>query len=194
MSYTLTNTTLGPGVVDATEINENFADVVAVLDGNITNANISASAGIALSKLAASYEYMTVPLVHVGDSTWDAAGTVFAATPIYNDGKGTWTAVAYSWYTNDVGAQTAAFDLLWTYYETTGSLNASPTVIKDAEVFDGGTANSAFNDGATCSVSLPWTVDRMMLVGRVDTDEATFVSTAYDQVIITVTLKRQIAT
>lgn len=193
MSLSIPNTFTSGTVVDASDVNENFT-AVSQKFGNIDNSDIKSGAGISVDKLSAQYEYMVVPLVHISDATYEAAGTIFAGAPLYNDGKGTWTAVAYSWYTTDVGAQTAAFDLLWSYYETTGSLNASPTVIKDAEVLNGGTDNLPFNDGGTVSVSLPWTVDRMMLVARVDTDEATVVDAAYSQLVMSVTLKRKIAT
>jgi len=194
MSLTLTNPTLGPGVVDADELNDNFSDIASKF-GNIDNSDIKSGAGISIDKLSASYEYMVVPIAFKETGgTGLTASRFLGSAPLYNDGKGTWTAVAYGWQTNDVGAMTGAIDYLWGYYETTGSLNGSPTVIKNAEALDGGTANLAFNDGGTVNVTLPWTVDRMMIYVVVDTADATACSTAGDWLYATVTLKRQIKT
>ena len=192
MAVTLPYPTLGPGPVNNEQITENFTTVTDALV-NIDNSNVRTGASIDVDKLSAQYEYMVVPLAHVSNATFPAAGTVLAATPIYNDGKGTWTAVAYSWYCQEVGSQDGAIDIFWGYYETTGSLNASPTTIKNAEGINGGTNSTPFNDGSTVSVSLPWTVDRMMLYATVDTQGTGVMSTAYDKLTVTVTLKRKIA-
>jgi hypothetical protein len=193
MSLTIPNTFTSGTAVSASNVNSNFTAVAAKF-GNIDNSDIKSAAGIDVDKLSAQYEYMTVPLAHVSNATFPAAGTVLAAAPVYNDGKGTWTAVAYGWYCQEVGSQDGAIDILWGYYETTGSLNGSPTTIANAEGINGGTNSTPFNDGAAVSVSLPWTVDRMMLYCTVDTQGTGVMSTAYDKLVVTVTLKRKIAT
>jgi hypothetical protein len=194
MAVNLPYSTLTTSPATKAQVESNFT-ALANKFGSIVNADIDSSAAIDLSKLAASYEYITVPLVHetVGTGGLITANRVLAGTPLYNDGKGAWTAVAYSWYCKDVGAQTGSINLLWGYYETTGSLNASPTTIVSNELLNGGTANTPFNDGAAISISLPWTVNRMLLYMTVNTADATAINTDGDQLTATVTLKRQIA-
>ena len=195
MSLTLPYPTLTTTTAVRAELQDNFAAVASKF-GYISNEDVRTGAGIDVDKLSAQYEYMAVStvFVEVAAATGLTAARFLSATPMYNDGKGTWTAVAYSWYCTDVGAQTGKIDILWGYYETTGSLHVTPTVIKDGETLDGGTANSIFNDGGTVSVSLPWTVNRMMLYVAVDTADATACSALDARLGVTVILKRKIAT
>lgn len=127
MSLTLTNPTLGPGVVDATDINENFSDVSSKF-GNIDNSDIKSAAGISIDKLSASYEYLPIS-VKIADGT---AANEFLY-PLYNDSKGDWTPVGVQWATADTGtpAGTCVFKIDWGVYNgaaTTGAFTSTTTV------------------------------------------------------------------
>ena len=64
MALSLTHTFADGGVITASEINDNFTDVQNKFAGGITNADLSASAGIALSKIASTkqHAYLTLNL------------------------------------------------------------------------------------------------------------------------------------
>lgn len=193
MALTLPYPTLGPGVVNSAEIVSNFSAIATKLS-NIDNSDISNNAGIAVSKLSASYEYVVAVLAHSSAAGgMITTGRVLAACPMYNDSKGAWTAVNYTWHCDNVGAKTGAFDLLWGYYDAAGAFQTT-TTLKNAELLDGGTANLPFNDGAALGTSLAWTTDRMQLQITVDTADAAAMSTANDKLVVSVLLKRQITT
>lgn len=194
MSLVLPNPTLGPGVVNSSELVENFS-AIATKFGNVDNSDIKASAGIELSKLAASYEYVTVNLEYriVGAGTFPAANTVLAVHPMYNDGKGAWSTAAYSWATNDVGAQTGAVTLQWGKYDASGTWATTSTIVS-GELLNGGTNNTPFQDGATNSTSLAWTQSAMAFRLIVATQDATALFTDGDFLTVNVLLKRQITT
>ena len=71
MGLQLTNATLS-GTVDATELNDNFADIVDKFSENITNKDISDSAGIEITKLNAfkTEVYVTLSYVYDGATTF----------------------------------------------------------------------------------------------------------------------------
>ena len=107
MALTLSYPTLGPGVVSASEINSNFTTISAKF-GNIDNSDIKAGAGISIDKLSASYEYMSIGFTLAGGS---ASNDVLH--PLYNDGKGDWTAVGAQWATIDTGDPSAVVTIAW---------------------------------------------------------------------------------
>lgn len=182
-------------VVDADTLNDNLSSLSAAIQ-SVDNNNIPAQAGIDILKLSAQYEYMYVPIIYtqLDNTGLPAAATVLCSTPLYNDTKGTWTAVGYSWFCSDVGAMTGKFNIKWGYYANTGVINGSPTTIKSQETLDGGTANLPYQDGAAVSVSLPWTQNAMLLYADVDTQDATALDHTGGRLVVTVTLKRLIAT
>ncbi len=60
MAFDVTNTFAAGAVVAAADVNENFDDVVAKINGGLTTANLSASAGILNAQLANSHYEMFV--------------------------------------------------------------------------------------------------------------------------------------
>jgi hypothetical protein len=197
MALSVPYPTLGTGLADSTKIDSNFAAVTSKFNGAITNADIATGAAIAVSKLAASYEYITVPIRYtiVGAGGMPPVSTVLGTVPMYNDGKGAWTAAAYSWYCDDVGAQTGKINIKWGCYTTGGAISAAggnPIAIKSGETLDGGTANTPFQDGATASVSLTWNQNNMILYVDVNTQDATALSADGNSLVVNVLLKRAI--
>lgn len=198
MALTLPYPTLTADPANKTELESDFSTISAKF-GSIANADISSQAAISIDKLNAQYEYMTVPLTFIAPTTalgMPAAGVVMAGFPMYNDGKGTWSSVAFGWYCNDVGAQTGTFNVKWGRYTNLGALDGTagfPTTIVSAELLNGGTADTPYNDEGTAAVSMPWTGTRMMLYLEVGTQDATAMSAEGNRLVVTVLLKRKIA-
>lgn len=191
MSLTLTNPTLA-GVVDATDINENFADVTSKF-GNIDNSDIKAAAGIALSKLAASYEYLPIS-VRLTDGT--AANEHLV--PVYDDGKGNWTVVATQWATadtgtNGAGAAVAVVTIQWGVYNdaaTPGAFTSASTIDTIALVGDALASQGIDSSPTTTTLTFGAAGVYRSLRFYVSTTDADCGSPIY----VTLLLKRQIAT
>jgi hypothetical protein len=207
MSLTLPYPTLGPGVVNSAELVLNFSAIASKF-GSIDNSDIKAVANIALSKLAASYEYMVVrlsiddmTLLYTGNAAPVSGGNPRCVDfcPIYDDGKGAWTYVATAWCTTDTGAGTGVFKIFWGVFNggaaavvpavTLGTGAAELNTIDTITI--GGTANiqSQGSDASPAVTSLVGGTNRFLMLG-VSTADAAATSPLY----VSVHLKRQIAT
>ena len=192
MSLTLTNSTLGPGVVDAAKINENFT-AVATKFGNIDNSDVKSGAGISVDKLSASYEYLPISIV-LTDGT--AARDVYC--PVYNDGKGDWTVVATQWATadtgtNGAGAAVAVFKVEWGLFNgaaTPGAFTVVSTIDTVALVGDALASQGIDSSPTTTTLAFGGAGVYRMLHFYVSTTDADCGSPIY----VTLQLKRQIAT
>jgi hypothetical protein len=107
------------------EVETNFDDVVNKF-GTIGNEDIRASAGIELSKLAASYQEVWFDLLWhqglaVGGANWSAVG-VSATTPLDHfplpgsDADTAWVATDVSWVCTDTGSVAGSFDIRYGAY------------------------------------------------------------------------------
>lgn len=189
MSLTLTNPTLGPGVVDSTEIDANFSDISSKF-GNIDNSDIKSGAGISIDKLSASYEYLPIT-VRLTDGT--AANEQLV--PVYNDSKGNWTVVATQWATADTGtpAGTCVFTIEWGVYNgaaTPGAFTVAATIDTVALAGDAIASQGVDSTPTTATLTFGGAGVYRSLRFYVSTVDADCGSPIY----ITLLLKRQIAT
>lgn len=201
MSVTLTYPTLGPGVVDSAQLVSNFSTLASKF-GNIDNSDIKASANIALSKLAASYEYMVVrftlddlTILYTGAAVPASGGAprCFDVCPIYNDGKGDWTYVATQWATQDTGAPSGVFKIMWGTYSgggagTTPALTIVST-IHTVTITGSANTQGQGSDASPSVTSLASGTNRFLMAGVSTVDAG-----ATSPVHISCLLKRQIAT
>ena len=123
-TLTVTNPTLSDPA-SKTEVEQNFSDVESWANGGIGNDNISANAGIALTKLAASKEHIALQFVNI-DLTAAASATVpRALIPVPGlSTDAAWTVDRIEWTINDYGAGTADFRVGYGYFtgvDTNGS-------------------------------------------------------------------------
>jgi hypothetical protein len=189
MALTLTNPTLGPGVVDATEINENFSDISSKF-GNIDNSDIKASAGIALSKLAASYEYLPVSV-----KLTDGTATNEYLVPLYNDSKGDWSVVGTQWATADTGTPTGTcvVTIEWGVYNgaaTPGAFTVTSTIDTVALAGDAIASQGVDASPTTSTLAFGGAGVYRALRFYISTTDADCGS----PIFVTLLLKRQIAT
>lgn len=189
MAVTLPYTTLGPGVVDAAQINANFAAIVTALT-NIDNSNVKSSGGISIDKLSASYEYLPIT-VKLTDGT--AANEQIV--PVYNDSKGNWTVVADQWATANTGTPdgTCGYSIQWGIYNgaaTPGAFTSSATI--DTVALSGASIASQGIDSSPTTSTLTFGGGGVYRALRfyITSTNATCTSPIY----ITLLLKRQIAT
>jgi hypothetical protein len=194
MSLTLPYPTLGPGVVNSAELVLNFSAISSKFSGNIDNSDIKAAANISLSKLAASYEYITINLTHISNATFPAAAALLAAQPMYNDGKGAWTCASYAWFCQDVGSQDATITVQWGYYDTGGTWQNTAAIVTGEALNGSGASDRIFQDGAASTQALAWTQSAMVLRVIVGAQGTNVLTTAEDKLGVSITLKRQIAT
>jgi hypothetical protein len=137
MALTITNTTLSD-TITKTEIQQNFSDVVSKF-GNIDNSDIKAAAAIAITKLQASKEYMsiqlTVPLAAGGLA--GSAGDVMALAALPggsdDDDQANWKVAEIAWVCGDIGAGTGKVDVMFGGLTTAGAWDTGT----DVELYDG---------------------------------------------------------
>ena len=128
MSLDLPHTTLSTTFV-STESDDNFAAVEDKFDGGITNADVSADAGISVSKIATIYQEVWLELcwhqgLAVGGANWSAVA-VGAATPldfVALPGSDTdvWICTDVSWLCTDTGTVKGQFDVRFGAYNGAG--------------------------------------------------------------------------
>lgn len=121
MALTLTNPTLSDPV-DKTEVEDNFTDVSNKF-GNIVNADIHASANIAISKLNKSSQEMLVKLkVSVDElaAGWPASTSPHTPLDMFvlpgTSGDDSWTVADAQGWCNDIGAGTGTFSIVYGTY------------------------------------------------------------------------------
>lgn len=192
MSLTLPYPTLGPGVVDPAQLNENFSAIVTKF-GNIDNSDIKSGAGASIDKLSASYEYLPIT-VKITDGT--AANETLV--PLYNDGKGDWSVVAVQWATadtgtNGAGAAIAVFKIEWGVYNgaaTLGAFTVASTIDTVALVGDAIASQGVDSSPTTSTLAFGGGGVYRSLRFYISTTDADCGSPIY----VTLLLKRQIAT
>ena len=152
MALTITNTTLSD-TITKTEIQQNFSDVVNKF-GNIDNTDIKSSAAIAITKLSASKEYMSIQLTVPLDSGGLAgsAGDVKALAALPggsdDDDQANWKVAEIAWVCGDIGAGTGKVDVVFGGLTSAGAWDAgSDVVLYDdltlAKMDAGASANTA---------------------------------------------------
>ncbi len=190
MSLSIPYPTLGTGVSDSTKIDSNFSSVTAKF-GNITDADIASAAGIAISKLSASYEYLPINV-----TLTDGTASNDVLYPLYNDSKGNWSVVAVQWATIDTGTPTGVIGIQW------GVLDGSGTTSIAADFTSAATIDSVALVGANIAsqgVDASPTTSTLTFGGAgVHRSLRFYMSTtdaaATSPIFVSLLLKRQIAT
>ena len=128
----LTLTTSLSSTITKSELEGNFTSIANKF-GAIDNSDIKASAGIAISKLAASKEYVTVVLSNTA-YTWGSAGSTIAIAPLpgLSSTQNDWTLKAASWFVSDGGSSAGTIDVALAYYNS-GTLTDVGTALIDEE-------------------------------------------------------------
>ena len=116
------NTTLS-ATITKSELDGNFASIQEKFNGGIENSDIKAAAGIAISKLAASKEYVTVNLMNP-EYVWGSAGDVIAAAglPGLEGTQADWTLVRAKWFIQDTGTTAGTLDVALVEINGSGAL------------------------------------------------------------------------
>ena len=156
MALTLTNTTL-TDPADKSEVEANFTDVANKF-GNITNADLSGSAGITAANLAVKTEHMVVTLKVLNDGNQTdtstvngleqvdlsnvADNTILDFVPIPGTtSEANWTLDAASYACNDTGDGNTTVSVEWGSYSS-GSWVTTTTNISEFAITSGGGANT----------------------------------------------------
>ena len=126
----LTLTTSLSSTITKSELEGNFTSIANKF-GAIDNSDIKASAGIAISKLAAAKEYVTVVLDNTA-FTWSSAGTVIAIAPLpgLSSTQNDWHLEAASWFVSDTGSSAGTIDVALAYYNS-GTLTDATVLINE---------------------------------------------------------------
>ncbi len=118
MSVTVPYTFANGAIIEADELNDNFAAVVTYLQ-NLTTDNLNASAGIVATQLSENKGYFLVNF-RIDAAQWAATSPfVTVGLPGFSD---TFQIVKGSWRLTDCGANTTAIKIEWGSY--TGASNA----------------------------------------------------------------------
>lgn len=190
MAFAVTNQFTGQTTLSAANLDANFTDVVNLVNGGLTTANLSGSAAITNSQLATSNFSWTVT-GQVSSTAWVAAtaGNVLCHLAIPGT-SGTYTVTAYSWAARDCGAQTGKFRLEWGWYQAGVWTNV--TTVKSAVTM---TSQTAVNDTAggsqgTLAVSIAQDATNARWLAVVcDTADNTAASAVPSTIDVTVTIK-----
>ena len=142
MAVTLPNPTL-TGTIVSTQLDDNFS-TLANRFGNITTADISSTAGITTSQLAASYEriLVTFKVLNNGGTTVTvngvagaslsalAAGTRLDLCPIPGDSSDAdWEISDVQWVCSDTGDGASSVRIEWGYFDAVGTWTTSTTPV-----------------------------------------------------------------
>jgi|TARA_R110000824_G_scaffold112943_1_gene262433 subtilase family serine protease len=147
----LTLTTSLSDTITKSELEGNFSSIAGKF-GAIDNTDIKASAGIAISKLAATKEYVVITLESRGDGTGldtDDQYRDMVPLPGLSGNENNWTMVQAAWVCTDVGAGSATFDVEWSNYDANGNYAVVSTPIA-AEVLTKG--SSTVTNAKQCTV------------------------------------------
>jgi hypothetical protein len=197
MSLTLTNPTLGPSgqIVDATDINENFADI-ATKFGNIDNSDVKSAAGIDVAKLSAqNYEF--VVNLEIKPTTAVAPGTS-ATIPIAMVGlpailtTDTFTIVDMSYAITDSGdaAATTTFNVSWGSF-IAGVWTATSSILNATNITGGTAMQSAAITPTASSITGSTGTERFIAL-FLTAIGANALNTAYSSLVVSIRLKRNI--
>lgn len=197
MGLQLTNTTLS-GTVDATEINENFADIVDKFSENITNKDISDSAGIEITKLNAfkTEIYVTLSYVYDGATTFSGGtdGDIYgAAVPMPGEsGDDFWTVADASWACQGTGTVAATFNVELGDYDGTGAWASDAELIAEESITV--STNEGNQGGCTIDSSAitHGSAKRFLVLTRGATAGTNVINAAGDYLSVTLRLTRNI--
>ena len=150
MTISLT-TSLSSTIVKA-ELEENFTNLKNKFAAGIDNSDIKNGAAIAISKLAAAKEYVTIPLVNYA-YTWGSAAAEIATVPLpgLSGTQANWTLKAASWYIEDTGTSAGTLDVVLTRYDSGGDLE-DVTVLINEQALTVGTNNKG-NSGQCTTIT-----------------------------------------
>jgi hypothetical protein len=198
MALTLPYPTLGPGFVNASEINANFT-AVSQKFSNIDNADIKASAGVEVSKLSASnYEIVLTRTIDGSATAAEgldaAAGTRFIVGSVpYDTANTTYTITAIDTMTY-AAANTVTEAVFTLWHGTDAQLIAGTATSIKTGITTGpgddtflGTAISSFTTSITTSSTEP-----KFFVLQVTTQGTTWAAT--DSFGISIKLKKALRT
>lgn len=135
-----TNSTLST-TFTSTEVDANFADIRATVNGNITTGNMSATAAITVGQLANSYQEVWLTLEFNAlnyTGAWPAA-PVDPAAPTKDelldyvnlpgsDADTAWEVTDVSWSCNDTGTAAATFDVRYGAFNGAGVMTGAGTI------------------------------------------------------------------
>ena len=139
---TISLTTSLSSTITKSELEGNFTTITNKFNAGIDNTDIKAGAGIVVSKLAASKEYMTLTLATGGDAEGfdvDDQYRDYVPLPGLSGTESSWNLKAASWICTGVGGGTGAFDVEWCQYDANGNFVVVTTPIA-AEVLTKGSA------------------------------------------------------
>ena len=139
---TLSLTTSLAATISKSELEANFTSIQSKFSAGIDNSDISTGAAIAVSKLAASKEYLTLTLSTGGDAEGfdtDDQYRDYVPLPGLSGNQNSWSLKAASWVCTGVGGGTGTFDVEWCQYDANGNFAVVTTPIA-AEVLTKGSA------------------------------------------------------
>ena len=148
---TLSLTTSLASTITKSELQDNFSAIQTKFSAGIDNSDISTSAGIAISKLDASKEYVAINLQNP-EYTWASAGDpiAMAGLPGLSGNQAAWTLKKAKWFVKDTGSSAGTLDVVLCKVDGSGDLQdvtvlcneISMTVIADGK-FNAGEATIA---------------------------------------------------
>lgn len=200
MNLTLPNYPLAAGVIDRTKLNENLN---ALLQHEITDADISASAAITVTKLAAYYKEVNVTLMYTYDATaWSAQGTtapladnlneVGHIMPLPNDAGDTYTATHCTWFCNGTGTVAGTFDVIYGYYDASSGWNTVGTLFSAVTMTVPATAGEIARGSTTGSNTIDpdGTNSPYLIALRKNGSGTSVLDAAGNNLVVTVRLRR----
>ena len=148
---TISLTTTLASTITKSELEGNFTTIQSKFAAGIDNSDIKNGAAIAISKLAAAKEYVTIPLVRY-DYTWGSAGDVIASVPLpgLTGTQANWLLVGASWFIDDTGTAAGTLDVVLTRYDSGGDLVDATVLINEQSMTVG--TNNKGNSGQ-CTIT-----------------------------------------
>ncbi len=194
MSFNVPNTFVGQATLSASELDENFDEIVAIIDGGLASANLDTAAGITNGQLATSKFRKTISF-RVTQAQYAAAtaGDIIAFEPIDSL---TWTAIKYKWACTDVGSQTTQLSVQFGSY--TGALNVwattAPTTVVAAQTLTSSAgADTPSSAGAAVTVACTGSDSVVYGLGlKLVVKDGTMMSAADDILVFVVELEHQL--
>jgi len=174
------------------EIETRFANIQNKF-GNIINEDISSDAGIALSKLSASYQELCIT---IAADEWGAANAIIAATPLPgSNGDTAWVVTDIQWICTDSGNGAGTFDVVWGEYDAAGTWTTTTTVASAIALSNANSVADTANDARGLeggSVSLAFATGARSLAIRVNAAGANILTATTGFLVVSVILRRQI--